>query len=437
MDIGRALIKLQPYVLDTDKDPDGVDQWITHMLYIAESHDEGPVYVEWVECKLGLQKNRLAMLPAIIVDDPELEISRSGHDFLANSTASSTIMREEKRVEGSPAVSDTASGQTPGSAPGSAPSQAPGEETSTTNAQSMSQGSGYIRRVMEMDEQPGTNGFRTYATGKKFSELPKKPQQLDRIMGTMASNNLVGKQGTLIQLSGGGSFIRAAILLMRHRDLHACNRKVRAFRNMTNLKFKGDAAKWQMETLRAAMELQNARCTILEWTVLCIKQSLGSAGAFVKYDMAKLIERGAVQNTSDIYEMLHEVAKTLTTAGDQTEAHINLMGGEQEEEDETAGSDMVLYQGGDKSSNKKTKKKIQEKDADCWKCGKTGHFARNCPEKNKDGGSTSGEPAHQGMVDGGGAGDGAATSSDAQPITQMAEAEVGEMLSWMSRGLIV
>lgn len=352
-------LKISAATWDSDRDPNGGKKWIQNMGSLVRATKHGLPLEEFLDRKLGRDVHKPATVPSFITSDPEFAVHPPGAPAAAATVSSTTSTT-------STSSTTTSSGAAPGAAPPTASAPATslpgGPDVATSLAGSTAPAGPFVLK----------------SAGLSYWELPAESKEMDALMYNVLLLNLKGSKAHLLRSVTMPSYVQAICVLAKHIDLSRNDRKTKAFEAMRKLELKGDVHEWQIQAVAALGELQDSKCTILDFALICVMDSLGGKSKTMQYKVAEDINKMEINDSTNVYDMIQNYAAAIASVGDAKPKPVNSA---------KAGKDF----------KKKEKQQAEQEESDssssddgsdefqgyCNHCHKWGHKWVDCPARRR------------------------------------------------------
>ena len=345
-------VKVTIPVWDSDKNPNEYRKWSSVLSGMVRSCKGGLELESYREEKMGITSTKAKIVPTYILSDPDFSPS----DTTPMRPSTSAVRREvfspgdigpkKKKVD---KEDEEIVIETPISDP--LPLNTPRSST----------------RVIS----PGiSNDQSYYRASRLYKDLSKEARELDNHIYSVMVMNIKGAKAELLEHVTFASYVQVSLILWKHFEISRNTRKTDALEAMSNLKLTDSVQTWAIDSVKAFQELKESNVTIEDFGLMCLVKSLDGKSKYVQHEIVKDINLIEDKSQIQIFDVVEKYASAMASVDGIKPKSTN-----------------QVATGGDDDDAKLTAEQIEAinavKDFRCHTCGKQGHFANKCPDKDK------------------------------------------------------
>ena len=162
--------------------------------------------------------------------------------------------------------------------------------------------------------------------------------------------NIKGSKQSLLDGVMFSSYVQAMIILDHHMCLSINTRKTTAMDSLEKLNYHGDVHAYEVDAMKKIREVFEAKVSIEDVILMRVMRSFEGKSKTIQHKIADDINspEGITENTN-VFDMVHGYCRALATVGDGKSHPVK-----------TVNDDVV-----------------------CHKCNEKGHYANECPKREK------------------------------------------------------
>ena len=208
----------------------------------------------------------------------------------------------------------------------------------------------------------------------KYADLDIRARELDATLYNTLVANIKGSKQSLLDGVMFSSYVQAMIILDHHMCLSINTRKTTAMDSLEKLNYHGDVHACEVDAMKKIREFIEAKVSIEDVILMRVMRSFEGKSKTIQHKIADDINspEGITENTN-VFDMVHGYCRALATVGDGKSYPVK-----------TVNDDVVCHKCNEKGhyANECPKRDKKEK-TKCTHCGHKGHVEKDCRKKKR------------------------------------------------------